>query len=114
MKNIQFSTPETDRKVGSILFSLAVFTAVGYLLPAPVDFPCIHFMDALIGVALGILVWGMFNLLEPTRRYNHKWAIAKSAGIPFVWLLLLLLLTSWFHHLDSEFMDYCDAFINRW
>jgi hypothetical protein len=102
MNNIQFSSRETDRKVLIVLFSLAFSAFVGYLLPTPLDYPGIQFFDAFITVALGVLVWGVFRLLEPARRYSRTWVIAKNAGIPIVWALLVLVLAVWFYHLNTN------------
>ena len=97
MRNIQVSSPETDRKVLTVA-AVTISAAVGYLLPALLQDPRMRILDALITLALGILVWGVFRLLEPSR-FSQKWVVAKIAGIPIVWLLLVLALAIWFSHL---------------
>lgn len=114
MKNIEFSSPETDRKilvalreVLIVVSVLAVASSVGYLLPALIDSDCassIQYCDALVGVALLVFVWGLFHILEPTRRYSRKWAVAEVIGIPMVWLLLLSGLI-WLQPLHKDFFD---------
>jgi hypothetical protein len=117
MTKVQFLSRETDWKV-LIAFGSLVFSAfVGYLLPTPTGYPPgspdyppltayfgIRFVDALIAAALLALVWGVFRLLEPGRRYSQTWVIAKTVGIPLVWLLLVIALGFWFSHLHEEYL----------
>ena len=103
MKSIELSSRETDRKVLIILFSLAFAASVGFVLPTPLDAPGIRLLDALITIALGGLAWGVFHLLEP-ERYGRKWDIVRIAGIPILWLLLVLALGVWFYLLHTAYV----------
>jgi hypothetical protein len=116
MTKVQFSSRETDWKILIALGSLAFSAFVGYLLPTPTVDPTLsvleyppltaycgtRLLDALITAALLVLVWGVFRLLEPGRRYSQTWVIAKTVGIPMVWLLLVIALGFWFSHLHEE------------
>lgn len=117
MTNVQVSSRETDWKVLIAFGSLALSAFVGYLLPTPTDYPpnsveywpltayCgTRFLDALIAAALLVLVWGVFRLVEPGRRYSRTWVVAKAVGIPVVWLLLVIALGFWFSHLHEEYL----------
>ena len=61
-----------------------------------------RFVDAFIAMSLLVLVWGVFRLLEPGRRYSRMWVIAKTVGIPLIWILLVVALGFWFAHLHEE------------
>jgi hypothetical protein len=102
MKNIQFSSPETDRKVLLILRlalivsgCLAIPALVGLLLSPLLDAPGIRLIDSLFTVALGVYVWGMFGLVAPAW-HGRGWTMAKIAGIPLAWLCFVLVLAAWF------------------
>jgi dolichyl-phosphate-mannose--protein O-mannosyl transferase len=118
MTNVRFSSRETDWKV-LVALGLLVFSAVvGYLLPPPIDYSLqpqeyppltvcfgMRVVDAFFAVTLLVLVWGVFRLLEPRRRYSRTWVIAKTAGILLVWLLLVVALGFWFAHLHNEWLQ---------
>lgn len=100
MRNIRFSSRETDSKALAVIGALAVSGIIGYLLPTPV-FPGqilhIQIIDAIIAIGLAVFVWSVFRLVEP-RRYGQRWMVAKIIGIPFVWLLLVVALALLFYH----------------
>ena len=107
MKNIQFSSPETDREVLLILrkavfvsLCLGVPALVGFLLPSPFSDPGIRFIDALFSASLGVFAWGIFGIISPGW-LNRDWMIAKIAAIPLGWLCFVLALAVWFSHLRS-------------
>jgi hypothetical protein len=106
MRNIQFSSPETDRKIFAVLRKpllifvlLSSLATVGFLLPKPLEIPGIEFIDTLFIVALGVFVWGVFHLFDPWRD-NRRWELIRTISIPIVWLLLVLMLAAWFDHLQ--------------
>jgi hypothetical protein len=96
MKNIQITSRKTDLKV---LF-VVVFSAVaGFLLPSHFEISYYaRFFDAVFSVPVALLVWCAFHLVEP-RRHSKKWTVAEFMIVPLVWLLLMVALDVWFHHL---------------
>jgi hypothetical protein len=118
MTKVQLLSRETDWKVLIVVVSLLFSAFVGYLLPTPTVQPTlsvseyppltvycgIRFLDALLTTALLVLVWAVFRLLEPGRRYSRTWVIAKTVGIPVIWLLLVIALGFWFSHLHEELL----------
>jgi hypothetical protein len=98
MKNIQFSSPETDRKVWHLVRKvlivsccLAIPASVGLLSPTPLDDPLSRLIVAAFTAALGVFVWGIFGLVAPMRQ-GRNWKLAKFVGIPIVWLCLVFAL----------------------
>lgn len=96
MKYIQFSSRRTDIKVLVVVGFSAV---AGWLLPPQFEnsYHAVDF-DALFAVPLALLVWCVFHLIELSR-HGWKWAIAELTVVPIVWLLLMLALDVWLHHL---------------
>ena len=115
MTSAQFSLRQIDWKVLIPLGSLIFAAFLGYLLPPPTEYPPnpagyppltvyfgMRFVDGFITMALLVLVWGVFRLLEPGQRYSRTWVIAKTVGIPLIWILLVVALGFWFAHLHEE------------
>ena len=103
MKNEQFSSLKTIDKATIVFFCFGIPIFVGFLLPTPMlpeEVHHIQLLDATITVAIGVFVWGIFGLIEP-RRGGQKWMKVKFVGVPIVWLLLILPLAIWFHHLHE-------------
>jgi len=103
MKNAHFSSLKTIGKATVVIFCFRIPAFVGFLLPTPVlpeDVPHIQLLDAMVTVAIGVFVWGIFGLIEP-RRSGQKWMKVKFVGVPIVWLLLVLPFAIWFHHLHE-------------
>jgi hypothetical protein len=115
MTSAQHLSRQADWKFLIPLGSLVFAAFVGYLLPPPTEYPPhpagsppltvyfgMRFVDGLITMALLVLVWGVFRLLEPGRRYSRTLVIAKTVGIPLIWILLVVALGFWFAHLHDE------------
>jgi hypothetical protein len=96
MKNIQFTSRKSDLKFLAVIGFSAV---AGFLLPGRFEYSYhAQFFDAIFSVPLALLVWCGFHLIEPTI-HSRKWTIAEFTVVPIVWLLLMLALAVWFHHL---------------
>lgn len=111
MKNIQFTSPATDREffisLYTFLFCLGLFGFAGYqisIIPVlGISIPALVLVPVgtLISAGLGGFVWGMFNIFEPTR-HHRNWAVIKYAGIPLVWLMLALVMVLWLQHMADD------------
>jgi hypothetical protein len=118
MTSAQHLSRQADWKVLIPLGSLLFAALVGYVLPPPTEYPPdpkgfppltvlfgMRFVDAFIAVSLLVLVWGVFRLLEPGRRYSRTWVIAKTVGIPLIWITLIVALGYWFAYLHTEWFQ---------
>ena len=105
MKDIPFSSRGTDRKVLTVLYSLAGPAIVAYLFPIPLYFPGSRFLNALVTVAILGIVWGVFYLFRPTRRVAQGWIIAIKIAVPVVWLILVIALRMWLSHVRTGIDD---------
>ena len=120
MKNMQFTSPATDREffisLYAFLFCLGLFGFAGYqiLNATGVESYLLKPLATVISAGLGGFVWGIFGIFEPAH-YHRNWAVKKYAGITLVWLMLVLFLVLWFQHLNNdpgiihleEYMEHC-------
>jgi len=100
MRNILFSSRETDR---NIIFSFIalVFFAIMAFVPLVLFYDPLGFASSVLSVAFVIFAWGVFKIVEPVI-YDSKWATAKALGIPAVWLVLFLSFAILFSHAFSQ------------
>jgi len=99
MKNIWFTSRETDWKVLKVFGVVGLSCVAGPLLAAQFEdsFLSLSF-DAIVSISVALLVWSVFHLVEP-KDHGRKWTIAELTVVPLVWLLLMVTLAVWFHHL---------------
>ena len=94
MKNVQFTSRDTDYKFLAALALLTSFAVAGIFagLFMPTGFGGIHEAPcilAAISVGLVLFVWSVFRLIKPAG-YDRNWQIAGIVLVPLYWLLLLL------------------------
>jgi hypothetical protein len=115
MKNIQLSSLETDRKMlfaSWVAACLASSALVGYFLAAQLGGVWLRLVGSIVGVALGVFVWGLFRLLQPAR-HGRAWTLGKTIGIPLVWLLLATALAFWIYHNNAAYWERWNDIITR-
>ncbi len=80
MKNLQICSRETGLKIVLAAGLLGLASSIGaILLPSPApDFDASILGGVLTGTLL-VLVWGIFNLVRPSR-YSRQWAMATTDG----------------------------------
>jgi hypothetical protein len=93
MKNIQFTSRETDYNFLIPLALLASFGAagvfLGLLMPTHGQIHEAPWILAAISVGVALFVWSVFRLIEPAH-YNRGWKIAEVTLVPLYWLVLVL------------------------
>lgn len=94
MKNIQFTSRETDCKILPPLALLAAFATAGALFGffMPTGYGVINGMPgifAAISVGLTLFVWSIFRLIKPVY-YDRNWKIAEVVTVPLYSLILTL------------------------
>jgi hypothetical protein len=93
MKNIQFTSRETDYRLLVPLALLAFFAAagvfLGLLMPTHSQIHEAPWILAAISVGSALLVWSVFRLFEPAH-YTRGWKIAEVTLVPLYWLVLVL------------------------
>lgn len=96
MKNIQFTSRETDLKVLIASSCLGFAAVVGFLVPVPSGDFSGYFIGPAVSVALAVFVWSVFHLIKPDTR---KWTMTELAIVPVIWLLLMLTFGAWSYYL---------------
>jgi hypothetical protein len=91
MRNIQFSTRETDLKVIFFSSSLLTILLVSFL-PAIWLAPPVSTITPMLSFAFALFAWGVFKIIEPPF-YGRTWSRSKAVGIPALWLFLFISFT---------------------
>lgn len=107
MRNIHFSSRETDYKVAIVVLCTSSVAFVGFISTFWCD-PLVSIIAPVLSFALAIFAWGVFNIIEPPF-YGRFWARSKSVGIPALWLLLFFSFICLFEHIvgQSEVVKEC-------
>jgi hypothetical protein len=108
MRNIQFSTRETDLKV--ILFTSFLISVVlaGFLPVLWLDSP-MTIITPVLSFAFALFAWGLFKIVEPPF-YGRVWVRSKVIGIPALWLLLFISFMILFCTIAGQFEVVRDEF----
>ena len=89
MKNIQLTQRENDLAITKVMGYLAMAGVIGlFLTPPPNGIDQLPLINGAISLAIALLVWSTFKLIEPLR-YSRNWQIAKVIFVPLFWLLLV-------------------------
>ena len=103
MNNIILWSRGTDRKILAtlgVICGLLFAAFVGSIIPSPGPSESFAFVNAAITTSLLLFIWLGFRLLRPIR-YDRRWLIGEFIAVPLLWLLLVVALAIWFHHLHG-------------
>lgn len=115
MKNIQFTSRETDLEILENLMAeiravlpilrVSVLVVLLAVLPAVLTGVLLSdtFQDALgmlhaeviLSILLPLLVWSILRLMRPIR-YSRNWTVAEFTIVPIVGMMLMLAFNAWF------------------
>ena len=112
MQNIELWTRDRDRKIAAAACAtlIVAFAAlIGAWIPTPEPLGESHGLNSLITSALLVFVWAAFRTVRPIR-FSQKWIFAEVVAVPLIWVLLVVALALWFHHLSGvwEELEYLD------
>src|SRR5579862_7895690 len=80
------------KKLTIALLPLGFAFLVGFMAPQTNFY--LHYFSAVLSLLFGILSWGLFHLIVPTRYlYHRKWVKLRIVCIPLVWITLVALLS---------------------
>jgi hypothetical protein len=107
MNNVQFWSRATDWKILIATGALGFSAIVGWILPDPVPQEDLRLVNSILVAGLGLLVWGVFHLIQPLR---HRWrsSAREIIIVPATWLLLVVALAFLFSRLGADL----DALLN--